>query len=69
MADTLLSCSGGKAGAPTIQTDHQFGVVVEALASAKKILSISVAFDIDAMDGFRISQPVSIDQPRVGPLH
>jgi hypothetical protein len=52
--------SGGKAGAPTIETDHQFEVITEALFKKnKKTCQIGVEFDTDTMEGFRIRRQVS----------
>jgi len=56
---TALS-SGGKGGAPLIQNDHQFGVMLAALLKKDKSkVHISVEIDLDDMEGFRIKQVVS----------
>ncbi|KAF8878266.1 hypothetical protein CPB84DRAFT_1688378 [Gymnopilus junonius] len=49
--------SGGKGGAPSIQTDHQFGIALEALLKKDKTkVQVSVELDLDDMEGFRIQQ-------------
>ncbi|KAJ6611324.1 hypothetical protein B0H10DRAFT_1953187 [Mycena sp. CBHHK59/15] len=56
------SANGGKAGASTIMTDQQFSVAIEALMTKQKSkVQVSVEFDINAMAGFRISNPVSLN--------
>jgi hypothetical protein len=51
--------SGGKAGAPSIQTDHQFGIAHDALLKKSKASTIiNVEFDVDTMEGFRIKHVV-----------
>ncbi|KAJ7831897.1 hypothetical protein B0H13DRAFT_2240520 [Mycena leptocephala] len=53
--------NGGKAGAPTIMNDHQYSVAMEALMTkSKSKVQVSVEFDIDAMVGFRISNPTEL---------
>ncbi|KAF8056089.1 hypothetical protein FPV67DRAFT_1432500 [Lyophyllum atratum] len=58
--------AGGKTGAPTISTDDDFNtVVVELLAKDKKkksLTHVSVEFDVDKMEGFRIKQPAPWDE-------
>ncbi|KAH7903026.1 hypothetical protein BJ138DRAFT_1198541, partial [Hygrophoropsis aurantiaca] len=47
--------SGGKAGASTIENDHDFDVALAAILKRKKdMCHVSVEFDLDTMDGFRI---------------
>jgi hypothetical protein len=59
----MLCPSGGKAGAPTIETDHQFQVITEALFKKnKKTCQVGVEFDMDTMEGFRIRRQVSYIQ-------
>ena len=54
-------CSGGKTGAPSIQNDIQFTIAIQALLKRDKSKTqVSVEFDIDAMEGFRIKQVVCI---------
>lgn len=50
--------SGGKGGAPTINTDHQFNVALSALLKRKlQTCFVSVEFHVDEMIGFRIRRP------------
>lgn len=58
---TTLS-SGGKGGAPLIQNDHQFGVVLAALLKKDKTkVHTSMEIDLDDMEGFLIKQVVNIN--------
>lgn len=51
----IFFCSGGKTGTPSIQNDIQFAIAIQALLKQDKIKTqVSVEFDIDAMEGFRI---------------
>ncbi|KAG2353039.1 hypothetical protein BDR07DRAFT_1497139 [Suillus spraguei] len=46
---------GGKAGATTINNDHQFSVALAALLKKNKtVCQVGVKFDVDEMDGFCI---------------
>jgi hypothetical protein len=59
----MLCPSGGKAGAPTIETDRQFQVITEALFKKnKKTCQVGVEFDTDTMEGFCIRRQVSYVQ-------
>ena len=54
-----LDLSGGKAGATTIDTDHQFNVaMVELLKKNKATCQVGVEFDTDEMDGFQVRNRV-----------
>ncbi|KAF8834082.1 hypothetical protein BDN67DRAFT_1016881 [Paxillus ammoniavirescens] len=46
--------SGGKAGASTIENDHDFSVALAALLKKTKVTSVQVEFDVEAMDGYWI---------------
>ncbi|KJA18856.1 hypothetical protein HYPSUDRAFT_144459 [Hypholoma sublateritium FD-334 SS-4] len=49
--------SGGKTGAPSILTDHQFRIAIDALRKKSKIPPmINVEFDLDTMEGYRIKE-------------
>lgn len=51
------SSGGGKSGAVTIETDHEYAVAVAALLKKNKP-AVLVEFDIDQMEGFRICKRV-----------
>jgi hypothetical protein len=54
-----MSCSGGKAGATTINNDRQFSVALAALLKRNKaVCQVGVEFDVDEMEGFRIRNRV-----------
>ena len=56
---TAFLCSGGKSGASTIETDHEWDVARAALMKKNKdTCGVSVEIDVDAMDGFRIRKRV-----------
>lgn len=51
--------SGGKARAPTIMTDHDFNIVIGAIRQKnRRTCQVSVSFDTDNMEGFRIKRQV-----------
>ncbi len=51
--------SGGKSGAPSIETDRDFAVSLEALQRKnKKTCMVSAELDLDIMEGFRIRSKV-----------
>jgi hypothetical protein len=51
--------SGGKAGATTIDNDHQFNVAMAALLKKNKATcQVGVEFDTDEMNGFRVRNRV-----------
>jgi hypothetical protein len=55
-------CSGGKAGARTFETDDEFNLLrSQLLASDKspKDITISIAFDTEDMDLFKVRKRVS----------
>jgi hypothetical protein len=53
--------SGGKGGVPSIQNDHQFGIALDALLKKDKFkVQVSVEFDTDDMEGFRIKEVVCV---------
>lgn len=55
----MIAGSGGKGGATTIDTDHQFSVAMGALMKKNKTTcQAGVEFDADEMDGFRIRHRV-----------
>ncbi|KJA18810.1 hypothetical protein HYPSUDRAFT_118568, partial [Hypholoma sublateritium FD-334 SS-4] len=56
--------SGGKSGAPSIQTDGDFDIALAALLqkSNKGKVQVSVEIDLDHMDGYRITPTVSIHE-------
>lgn len=57
----LILSSGGKSGAPSIQTDVQFAIALQALLKRDKTKTqVAVEFDIESMEGFRIKQMVCI---------
>ncbi|KAG1860347.1 hypothetical protein F4604DRAFT_1930239 [Suillus subluteus] len=58
---------GGKSGATTIENDHDFNVTISALMKKKKdTCAVSVEFDTDMMDGFRIrKRPHSLTEATV----
>ncbi|KAJ7677222.1 hypothetical protein B0H17DRAFT_867710, partial [Mycena rosella] len=47
--------SGGKAGAPTIETDTDFAVILASLKK-KKDPAVVVEYNLDDMDGYRVSK-------------
>ncbi|KII87546.1 hypothetical protein PLICRDRAFT_163749 [Plicaturopsis crispa FD-325 SS-3] len=52
--------SGGKAGASTIDNDHDFAVALAAISKKnKQTCQVGVEFDVDTMEGFRIRKRVS----------
>lgn len=51
--------SGGKAGAATIDKDSEYEAALEAIGKKKKDAQVSVEFDLDAMEGFRIKKRVN----------
>jgi hypothetical protein len=56
-----LDASGGKAGATTIDNDHQFSVAMGALMKKNKTTcQAGVEFDVDEMDGYRIRNAVRV---------
>ena len=58
---TFFLNSGGKSGASTIETDHEWDVARAAVMKKNKdTCGVSVEIDIDAMDGFRIRKRVFI---------
>ncbi|KAF9230914.1 hypothetical protein BU15DRAFT_68784 [Melanogaster broomeanus] len=54
--------SGGKAGASTIENDHDFSVALAALLKKTKVTSVQVEFDIEVMDGYRVWKWVDHDE-------
>jgi hypothetical protein len=51
--------SGGKSGASTIETDHEWDVARAAVMKKNKdTCGVSVEIDVDAMDRFRIRKRV-----------
>jgi hypothetical protein len=50
-----VSCSGGKGGAPTIETDAEFDVVVDSLKK-KTSPTVVVEMNLDEMDGYRVTK-------------
>ncbi|KIJ97316.1 hypothetical protein K443DRAFT_9972 [Laccaria amethystina LaAM-08-1] len=51
-----MGTSGGKGGALSIQNDHQFGVMLDALKKKdKNKTQVSVEIDLDDLEGFRIT--------------
>lgn len=55
-----VSYSGGKARAPTIMTDHDFAIIRGAiLQKSRRTCQVSVSFDTDDMEGFRIKRQVT----------
>jgi hypothetical protein len=51
----LFDVSGGKAGATTIDNDHQFAVALAAILKKNpKMCQVGVEFDVTEMDGFRV---------------
>lgn len=56
-----LFSSGGKTGAITIDSDRDYEVAIKALSKKNRDLcQVSVEFDTDCMEGFRIRKRVSI---------
>jgi hypothetical protein len=50
----LISFSGGKTGAPTISTDHDYDVLVAALNRKPASCTVGISFDLDGIVAFRI---------------
>ncbi|KAJ7625195.1 hypothetical protein B0H17DRAFT_1218829 [Mycena rosella] len=48
--------SGGKAGAPTVETDADFAVILASLKK-KKDPAVVVEYNLDDMDGYRVLSP------------
>lgn len=57
----MLVNSGGKTGAPSIHTDHQFRIAIDALSKKSKTPPmINVEFDLDMMEGYCIKELVRV---------
>ncbi|KAA1475512.1 hypothetical protein DENSPDRAFT_883621 [Dentipellis sp. KUC8613] len=60
--------NGGKAGALTIETDRDFALAQSALLQKnKKTVAVSVEFDTDQMNGFRIRRQGLLPSPTQDP--
>ena len=58
-SDSISLISSGKSGATTIESDHDFNVVIYTDEEEKlDTCGVSVEFDVDSMDGFRIRKRV-----------
>lgn len=56
-----LFSSGSKTGAITVDSDHDYEVAIKALSKKNRDLcQVSIEFDTDCMEGFRIRKQVSI---------